>query len=768
VARHVATTGAVAVFLNLLSMSPAAAQEQRAFLALTVNQVEKGDVLVVIKGDDIWIGAGALAEAGLQHLEGTRETSDGEERVSLKSLSHDVQFEFDDRALTLRLTVRPDLLGSTRLEVETSTPADLVYSHDSSAFVNYSLNWRGGNELDLFTESGLSLDRMFLASTLSVASGRTPQRGLTSLTIDDQQELRRWVIGDTFASSGPLGGLVLVGGISVFREFAVQPYFIRYPGLSMTGTATTPSTVELYVNDRLVRREEVAPGQFELTNVPLTNGNNDARLIVKDAFGNVREISESHYLTTTTLARGLHDYHYSFGFHRRGGGTVSWGYGAPMFLGRHRTGLTDRLTAGGRLEVGRGLLNGGPIINTRLPFAELEAAVGMSRNDGRWGSTTWLSITQTARRMSWGITVQPSTAKYATVSMIPGGDRTRFETSGFASGQLAGRMSVTVQHSRATTYAGRLQHRSTLLTSARLTRNVDLIASGARSLQDNRRGRQVFVGVTVSMGRNGTATVAHDRVDNNTWAVAEVHRPVPVGKGYGYRLRTQSGDRRFLTGVVEYQGDHGRYEMRHEAIGVQKRTSVSVSGGLVAAGGTFFASRSIQSSFALVRVPGVEGVRTYANHQEVGRTNRKGDLIVPDLLSYYGNLVNIADEDIPLNYEIGRVQTTIAPPHRGGALVTFPVKRLQSTKGIVLIETAGEKVVPVVPAYGKLTVTVGGKPMVSPIGATGEFYFENIPSGRHAAVIEHGTIACEFELEIPKSEAPVITLGTQTCALPRE
>lgn len=759
--RGLATGSALAFLLIFLCVRPAGAQEQRAFLILFLNEVEKGEVLVVIKGPDVLIGVDALSQVGLEDVGGQRETIGGGEFVSLASLAPDVRFQFDEQLLTLRVTASPTLLGSTRRDLQVGTPADLVYLRNSSGFVNYAFTWRGSAEFDLFTEMGWSIGGAFLSNTLSMTNGRTPVRGLTSLTVDEPQKLRRWTVGDTLASSGPLGGDLFIGGISVSREFSIQPYFHRYPSLSMAGAVTTPSTLELYVNERLVRTEDLAPGQFELTNLPLASGINDARIIIKDAFGNVREVSESYYLTTTTLSPGLHDYRYSVGFQRRGIGAASpWAYGRPVVLGHHRKGFTTHLTAGGRLEVGTRLLSGGPIVNLRLPFGELEAVAGVSQGRSGRGAAGSLSFTHAGRRISFGVTVQPATRHYAAVSTMPGVDRPRFEISGFASAQAWGRANVTLQHSQARTRDGEARERTSLLASARVTRKLDLVASGTRGLQDGRPVRQLFAGLTLSFGTGDTATVAAERLADHVQTVAEVRRPMPVGTGYGYRLRAEDGARRLWTGTLEYQNKYGRYEMHRERVAGVEHTRLSATGGLVTIGGGVYASRPIQSSFALVRVPQVRGVRAYANHQEVGRTNGKGDLLIPDLLSYYGNLVNISDEDIPLNYEIGRVQMTIAPPHRGGALVTFPVTRVQSTVGTVRLEARGQITVP---AYGKLTMSVDGRPVSSPVGANGEFYFDNLTPGRHRTVLEYAGRSCAFDVEIPPSKSSVNQLGAVTC-----
>lgn len=215
----------------------------------------------------------------------------------------------------------------------------------------------------------------------------------------------------------------------------------------------------------------------------------------------------------------------------------------------------------------------------------------------------------------------------------------------------------------------------------------------------------------------------------------------------------------------EYQSRYGRYEVRRERLGEADHTTVSLTGGLVAIGGGLYASRAVQSSFALVRVPQVEGVRAYVNRQEAGRTNRNGDLLVPDLLPYYGNLLNIADEDVPLGYDIGRVQQTIAPPHRGGALVLFPVSRLQRVAGRVQLVAEGRVTIP---AYGTIAVTSGDRRIDSPVGASGEFYLENLSEGRYPATVTSQGHSCTFELQVPPSDTPVNRVGTVACVASEE
>ena len=108
----------------------------------------------------------------------------------------------------------------------------------------------------------------------------------------------------------------------------------------------------------------------------------------------------------------------------------------------------------------------------------------------------------------------------------------------------------------------------------------------------------------------------------------DAQQPLPVGVGYGYQLRAEDGPHASVNGVARYQGAHGRYELRQDTIGAESTTTVSAMGAIVGIGGGVFATRPVEQSFALVRVPGVEGVRAFASHQEIGKTGRRGDLLV--------------------------------------------------------------------------------------------------------------------------------------------
>jgi len=751
---------ALFALLVLLSPDKAVAQSQRAVLEILVNQVSAGESLVVLRGSDALVSVQTLTNAGLQGFEGEREPIGAQEFVSLSSLAPTVSFRVDERDLRLHITADPSILGEQVHDLYFGAPKNLVYKANTSGFVNYAVNYTSNEQTDVFTESALSVRGALLYNTVS-ANNFGATRGLTSLTIDERSAMRRWTFGDNLGFTGPLGGDSWIAGVTVAKEFAINPYFVRYPQLSVSTPISVPSVLEVQVNGQVVSREQVAPGMLDVRNLPLTLGRNDAQVIVRDAFGVERELSSTFYLTTNALSKGVQDYQYSVGFRRAGVGEKSWDYRTPVALARHRIGITDTVTAGGRVEVQPGrLYSGGPSLNLRLPIGEVEAAASMSSKRGLMGSAGLVGFSFNGRPFSAGGSVMAASRNYATLTPNPVGEDPKTEVAVFASANFGGPLSVTAQHSLRRLYQGVTRQRTGALATVQLARNIEFTASVTRVRDERGNGREAYAGIAILFGKS-TASVAHVSDSRGNRATFDAQRSLPVGEGYGYQMHAESGTNGNATGVARYQTQFGRYELRQERLNGESNTTVSASGSIVGIGGGVYASRPVQDSYALVRIPGVEGVRAFASHQEVGKTGRKGDLLVPDLHAYYANILDVADGDIPLQYAVPDVGQTLALPYRGGAVALFDVQRVQRVVGSITVAEGGEARVP---AYGEITVTTKGREFSSPIGGTGRFYFEDLAAGTHSAVVrDKDGKECTLTITVPSSDGTIVNLGSLRC-----
>ena len=670
-----------------LLLAAHAAEEQRAIFQLTVNQVPDGDVIVFLRDRDVLVKVADLEQAGLKGFAGRRESIAGEMYVSLVSLAPDITYQLDEQAAAIRLTAVPAFQPTTVLDLGAGRPPGIVYRGDTSAFLNYGVATTNFDKYAVAAEAGVNVKGVLLFSSASRTEDGSFVRGMSNLTYDDRSRLLRWVAGDLLVPSDALGGGLLMGGVGVSKDYGIDPYFLTFPRLELTDTVTSPSTAEIYVNGQLVRREAVAPGTIRLQNLPLVAGSGTASVVIRDAFGRERQLVSPFYLATGLLQKGLQDFTYNVGFRRDNLGTESWDYNRFGFLGRHRLGVTDAVTVGGRLEAGTDIVSGGPSVTLGFPFGEVGLSAAGSYEDGKSGVSGVVAYQYLSRWISFGASVRAFSDHYSTLALRLTDDRPRSEINAYIGAPIGDRASVTLAYSRSDFRDRGTTDRASILSSLRVTDRVSAYVNAACSTVNGTGSTfDVYAGLSVALGERTIASVSYQRQDGKDIGSAEVQQSLPLGPGFGYRVRGDitEGAAGGLA-VLQYQGPYGRYEASYERVNSEDRMTLSAAGGIIAVGGSVFATRPVNESFALIQVPGVEGVRGYLNNQEIGRTNARGDLPVPDLLPYYGNRMGIAQADIPLDYAVAATEQTVASPYRGGAVVQFPIQQIHAITGNLIL-----------------------------------------------------------------------------------
>jgi outer membrane usher protein len=784
-----------------------------AFLNAAVNEIDIGDVLVLLRGNDVLIKVDDLEKPGLHVSGGAREKHGEDVLISLRSLAPQITFVFSERALSLTITADAKLFGGTVLDLHATRPEGIIYRTAPSLFANYMV--RGGElqSPDQAMASGLGEAGLSLGGHLLYASGQRSavdgswERLLTNLTFDVRSHLTSIVLGDAQAISDALGGAAMMGGLSVARNFGLDPYYVFLPTQRISGTALTPSTVEVYVNGQLVRRESLPPGQFTMQNLPVTTGSGQTQVLIRDAFGNTQTTVSPYYLALGTLARGLHDYSYNIGLMRQNYGTESWNYSQPSLLFRHRVGVTNWLTVGARVEgalhfdqivVGPcsarvpHMLSGGPSLAIRLPVGEVGALAALSGQGRFFGSAALLSYSYISPLLGFQIGARWQSRDYANLSQAPSSltptntlpaeaalsqvplsnDRHLFDVTTSVSKNISKVATVSLQYEGTEWRDQGWNNRTSLMVNRTISRWMYVFATVSNIY---RRGfpaeYDTFAGLSFTPADRVTAGATRSdhwggQSKHGGATQAIVQQSLPLGSGLGYRVVAAQGESDLNEADVQYQGAYGRIEgdYQHQGYGDNRgHVNLTATGGLVLIGGRPFLTRNLQSSYALIRVPDVDGVHGLMSNQVVGTTNGKGDLLVPNLLPYYGNRIGIDDKDIPLDHDIGTTERIIAPPFRGGVVVTFPVRLVLSVSGTVVIEDKGATILP---AYGQIIVNVAKQPVVSPLDEAGNFYLENVPPGTYSAEVQYATGVCTFPLIVSQGSTALVNVGTVKCIVP--
>jgi len=736
------------------------AAPQRADLDLFLNGEHRGAALVLLGRDgDVWALPGELERAGL-HLPAA---AGRPERISLRSLAPALAFELDEAALALRLTAGPELLGRSTLDLRaTARPAGLATGGSPSAFLDWSVEQRWPGLAGAALEAGAGAGGWLLLGGLSRLEDGRWGRAPTSLTRDEPEALRRWIAGDASAVAGPLGGALLLGGLSVQRELSLDPYLPRAPLPRGTAVATSASTLELYVNGTLVRRERLAPGTYDLANLPVTSGAGLVQAVLRDAFGRTQELDARYYYTSGLLAEGLSDYGYHLGFARAALASGLGEYGGPALLSRHRLGLRDWATAGLRLEATGKLVSGGPAATFGLPVGEVEAALGASGAGGRSGLAASLGWSYLARAFGAGLRLQLQSSRYAHASLPAAADRPVASLEAFAGATVAKGLTLEAllrsQRWRDAGEATSVGARAAVALGVGATLLLSAQVGGAPGMAPTTE-LQAFLSWSLDGHTTAEASAGRGSGSGAT-ASAGVQRPLPLAEGFGYRVRGGSAQRgpAWLSAAGQAQGPHGLVEGEYDQLGEARAGRVRAAGALVLLDGSLFATRPVESSFALLQVPGVPGVRGYLEGQEVGRTDGDGNLFVPALLPYQANRLSIRGEDVPMEYELGRLEELVAPPYRGGAVVRFGVRRLSAVSGTLELGPGRGR-----PQLGEIAVQVEGQRHASPVTGEGRFWLDGLPPGCHPAEVVWRGGVCRAELMVAPAAGPLRELGAVAC-----
>lgn len=782
----------LAVWCLQVAIGAAPTPPTRLIAALVINEQPKGDVFAVLTDQALWLPVESLTRAGLVDVAGDRRDFFGDPHVSLTSLAPALTYTLDRNALVLRLTAAGTLFQSTVVTFQAARPPELEYLRAPGLFINYGATVQPNLKPALATEAGLSIGGALLSSSVTRTGDQRFRPGLTSLTIDDRSRMRRVVIGDTFAPPSLLGSSALVAGMSIRRQFSLDPYHVPFPLPSVEGVVSTPATAEVYVNDNLVRQQNLSPGAFQLQRLPATTGLGDVRVVVRDLLGREQTFGGAYYLTSRVLRPGVGEYGYLVGFARTDGLDRGLAYRTLTASASHRVGVTRWLTLGFAGEGSPHVVDVGPAVNMRMwRLGEIAGAASISRSEQRTGGAVSGSYVIVAHPFSATLSGTHIGPTYSSLSLGVNDPRQvdRFNASvGVTLGRLA---SVSLRRSfdaglLPTAVDPRTHQQYMPPSDANALQSVSVFESPAQ-LRDSavftlRVGAQARLAVAVThvaragtarpsrwqgygslsvfLGSRTVATVTHSRADSDGSTSVDLQRSLPVGRGVGYRLLGDTANAGSWTGLLQAQGPYGRVSLRQTALSGRQSSSVDVSGGMVLTGGEAHFTRRVDDGYALVRVRAGSGIRVYVNDQIVGRTNSRGTALVPALLSYLGNPIRIADEDVPLEFELGRTRALVAPPWRGPAIVTFAAVPLHGITGRLVLVRAGREVVP---AFGRLVVGTDDMNLVSPIGEHGEFFVDRLAPGPHAGRLEFEGRTCAVRLQIPAVTAIITDIGVVTC-----
>jgi outer membrane usher protein len=572
-------------------------------------------------------------------------------------------------------------------------------------------------------------------------------------------------IGDSISAANLWSRQVTYGGIRWASDFSTQPTFVPIVLPNLSGTAAQPSTVDIFVNGVRTSHQQVDQGPFAIQNVPIITGQGQVQMVVTDILGRQQIVTESYISARQLLRKGVNEYTYEAGSLRRNFGITNGQYGSAFLEGTQRHGFTDALTMEGRVEVtGKQQTAGVGIEYGVSPFGIVGGGVAGSHSDLGAGGLGYIVLQRVARHLGYSGTLQIASSNFQQLGMITGERAPRVQAQFQISEGVGNRGVFSVgylrQENRAflngvqplrpnfsgisTSFSVRVGSRMYLTAAANLSHSFKDASSATISL-------------IVPLGARTIATAVGDFQEsgNHSGNMDYIHQ-VPVGTGYGYRLRTDYTDHSRLDAGFTYQTGNGTLDFESSEDRHKVDSRLTETGSLLMMGGHIMPSRWLDNSFAVVEVPDTPGVRVFANNQYITKTSWRGLAVLPVLAPYNKNVVRLDDQGVPINLGLDLEQKTIVPMSRSGVFLRFKATQI----GGALFELVTEKGDPI-PLGAE--VTVSGSDAVYNVALRGQVFIPEIKFPARLKVRWDDHQECEVAVENSNSKEPLPKIGPIPC-----
>lgn len=723
-----------------------------------------------------------------------REAMDAQGYFTVKALREaGLEAMWDERRLEVRVAVPAELRQSTELILSgRQAPAGLETAIRPSLFSAY-LNLRGGldhvQQSSTGADEGLRPFRGDLEAAVNLhnwvvegvgsydgASARAWRRGDVRLIRDEPARMIRYSIGDLSYPVAGFQSFQPLGGVTVARNFSLQPYRVTQPSGQTSFFLRSPSKVEVMVNGQRVQTLQLPAGPHNLRDFMFASGGNDVELRITDDVGRLEIVRLSFFFDTRLLAAGEQEFSYSLGFPSRADeSSYDYDFEMPTVSLFHRLGLTDSLTLGMNLQGNERQQLFGLEAVWATPWGTFQPDLALSRQqESGWDGAVRVSYRYFDAASDWGSTwnfaVQYQGSHFASLGGGGGGHPVSWEFSGRYSQRLPWRLQGGVGGTYQITRGGQKDRTGlNLFFHKRIGRSS--FADLTLERQDPAEGRteyRAFLSLTLLFPEQRQSfRSSHDTLTDTSRADWQYIARNPVGAFDGNLGVQRSPDDFSVFGGLRHIGYRAEAQLSQDITTpdssdrkLDSRTSLRWGTALVYADGHLAVSRPVRDSFAIV-VPhpaladhtiGVDPVHdSYA-----ARTDWLGPAVIPNLNHYLMRQVIIDAPDLPPGFELGPDRFTVLPSYKSGTVIRVGSGATVLLRGVLL--TAGGR--PAALQYGEIASLDEPERRPVPLftNRAGRFSVEGLRPGRYHLILQANPKSV-VPVHIPKDKAGIYEVG---------
>lgn len=566
--------------------------------------------------------------------------------------------------------VLPSLFLNYDLSYTAIKPADTISTKDLSALTEVGFS----TGLGILTSSGF-VRNLTNDSALGEERQFTPLE--TTFTRDLPEMGHTLRLGDVYTKTGTQGRSIYFGGIQYGTNFSLTPGFMTQPLPTVSGLSATPSTVELYVNDVLRQVSEIPTGPFAIENFPTLTGGGDARIVVRDLLGRETVIEQSFFTTNELLAAGLNDWSVEAGRVRQDFAISSSKYGEKFVSGFWRRGISNSITLEGRSEFAKDLTNVQFGAMVAMPSYTLgRVAISNSNHQLIGEGQQWLLGFDVQRlRGNLSIEIQGATENYRQLGQSVITKPVELQVAGNWSVYSDTWGSFGLGYARVSNY----DNPDVITMSANyfksISRRASLTFTASRADSEDLSINSIALSLIIQFNPSRSGSAYASRRSTQTDLYATVTQNPGTESNLGWRtLAGKQQDNTRLEGGAFYNGRYGAVTGDFSASELQTATRLGLNGGLVFTDSNLFVTRRVDRSFALAEIEGYGDIGIGVGGNMLTRTNSKGVALIPNLMPYQSNSIQLDPRKLPINAEVDSIEQLAVPAYRSAVKVTFPVR----------------------------------------------------------------------------------------------
>lgn len=637
------------------------------------------------------------------------------------------------------------------------------------------------------------------AATFDATDGFT--RGSSRFVYDMPEEALRFSLGDVSPAKTSLQGGSDILGLSVEKSYQkLQPAASIHPTGSQSFRIERPSTVDVMVNGYVSKRLHLRPGDYDLSDLPLTTGANDISLVIEDDLGNKRTLNFSVFSGRTLLAPGISQWGMSAGVASRFNSAsfkdfhnlyadIEYDFTSPAVTGYYERGLTPDLTGRTHFQADTDVLmgGGGAAFQTAFGYWSLDGAASNSFTFGAgFAANMGYELANIEGpdgvRRTFRLAAEYRSEKFATLSTADGSNDNMLSLSASYSqplpwelnGSLSGNYTLG-RDDYGDSYGADVSLGRSFgpHLSASLSAGYE-VATGTRAETVTTDGFKAAVRLSYRPDAHSSIDASHDTRSgssqlsyrqqegngNGAWsAQAELDRSAGV--------KTEN-DQYSVNGSLGYTGNRAEVTVSQytglaglNTSAMEQRTSVTAGTAVAFADGRAAIGRPVSSGFAIIGAhPNLSGSEVAVGSAEATRASSDllGPALLPDMSPYSPSRVSIDVTNLPVGYDLGSGAFDLYPSYKSGYVLTVGSDYTVTAFG-TLTDGAGE---PVALLTGEAVEE--GQPQGHKVtvftNRAGNFGAQGLRPGRWILDMATEPARTRYVLDIPKDTVGLIKLNT--------